>query len=104
MHLASCIMHPELLTLTPEPAMNCLKAVFWDYPQFAEEEGLRNYLELTQGKSPRMWIMTRFLEHGRVIDTLRFFTINEIKENLPDLKLNKYIRLKWNRIIEVYSK
>lgn len=91
-------------TYTLAPAMNYLKAVFWDYPQFNEEESLKNYLKQTQGKSLRMWIMSRFLEHGRVIDTLRYFTINEIKENLPDLKLNKYIRLKWNRIIEVYSK
>jgi len=53
MHLASCIMHPELLTLTLTPAMNCLK-LFLDYPQFAEEEGLRNYLELTQGNLPHV--------------------------------------------------
>jgi len=48
--------------------------------------------------------MSRFLEYGRVVDTLRYFTINEIKETLPDLKLTQYIRLKWNRIIDVYSK
>ena len=84
--------------------MNYLKAVFWDYPQFADEEGLRNFLQQAQGTSPRRWIMSRFLEYGRVVDTLRYFTINEIKETLPDLKLTQYIRLKWNRIIDVYSK
>jgi hypothetical protein len=83
--------------------MNYLKAVFWDYPTFAEEEGLRNYLQQSQGKSSRRWIMSRFLEHGRVVDTLKYFTIHEIKENLPDLKLSTYIRLKWSRIIDVYG-
>jgi hypothetical protein len=47
--------------------------------------------------------MTRFLEHGRVVDTLKYFTINEIKENLPNLKLNEYSLLKWKRIIEIYG-
>ena len=83
--------------------MNYLKAVFWDYPQFTEEESLRNCLKQTQGKSFRIWLMTRFLEHGRVVDTLKYFTINEIKENLPNLKLNEYSLLKWKRIIEIYG-
>jgi hypothetical protein len=96
------------LTLIPEPyflapEMNYLKAVFWDYPTFTEEKGLRNYLQQSQGKASRRWIMSRFLEHGRVIDTLQYFTLDEIKENLPDLKISTYIRLKWSRIIEVYG-
>jgi hypothetical protein len=84
--------------------MNYLKAVFWDYPTFTEEKCLRDYLQQSQGKAARQWIMSRFLEHGRVIDTLQYFTIHEIKENLPALKLSKYIRLKWSRIIEVYGR
>ena len=84
--------------------MNYLKAVFWDYPQFAEEEGLRDYLKQKQEKSLYLWIMSRFLEYGRVVDTLKYFTINEIAENLPKLKLSDYTLIKWKRMIEIYGK
>ena len=82
--------------------MNYLKAVFWDYPQFAEEEGLRN--SLNQNKSLRIWIMSRFLEYGRVVDTLKYFTIDEIAEELPQLKLSDYTLKKWRRMIDIYGK
>lgn len=82
--------------------MNYLKAVFWDYPQFAEEESLRN--SLNQNKSLRMWIMSRFLEYGRVVDTFKYFTIDEIAEKLPQLKLSDYTLKKWRRMIDIYGK
>ena len=83
--------------------MNYLKAVFWDYPQFADKETLENYLKQKPDKSLYLWIISRFLEHGRVVDTLQFFTINEIKENLPKLKLSDYTLVKWKRMIELYG-
>ena len=83
--------------------MNYLKAVFWDYPQFSNEENLKHYLKQKLDKSLYLWIISRFLEHGRVVDTLQFFTINEIKENLPILKLSDYTRVKWKRMIELYG-
>jgi hypothetical protein len=83
--------------------MNYLKAVFWDYPQFSDEETLKNYLKQQLDKSQYLWIISRFLEHGRVVDTLKFFTINEIKENLPKLKLSNYTLVKWKRMIELYG-
>ena len=83
--------------------MNYLKAVFWDYPQFSDEENLKNYLKQKLDKSLYLWIISRFLEHGRVVDTLQFFTINEIKDNLPKLKLSDYTRVKWKRMIELYG-
>ena len=83
--------------------MNYLKAVFWDYPQFTDEENLKNYLKQKLDKSLYLWIISRFLEHGRVVDTLQFFTINEIKENLPKLKLTDYTLVKWKRMIELYG-
>jgi len=84
--------------------MDYLKAVFWDNPQFAEEESLRNHLKQKHGESLYMWIMSRFLEHGRVVDTLKYFTINEIAENIPKLKLSSYTLKKWKRMIELYGK
>ena len=84
--------------------MNYLKAVFWDYPQFAEEESLINHLKQKQGESLYIWIMHRFLEHGRVVDTLKYFTIYEIQESMPELKLSSYTRKKWKRMIELYGK
>ena len=83
--------------------MNYLKAVFWDYPQFSDEKSLKNYLKKQLDKSLYLWIISRFLEHGRVVDTLQFFTINEIKENLPKLKLTDYTLVKWKRMIELYG-
>ena len=83
--------------------MNYLKAVFWDYPQFSDEKNLKNYLKKQLDKSLYLWIISRFLEHGRVVDTLQFFTINEIKENLPKLKLSDYTLVKWKRMIELYG-
>jgi len=83
--------------------MNYLKAVFWDYPQFSDEENLKNYLKQKLDKSLYLWIISRFLEHGRVVDTLQFFTINEIKDNLPKLKLSDYTLVKWKRMIELYG-
>lgn len=84
--------------------MNYLKAVFWDYPQFTEEEGLRDFLKQKQEKSLRMWIMSRFLEYGRVVDTLKYFTIDEIAEKLPKLKLSDYTLKKWKRMVDIYGK
>ena len=57
--------------------MNYLKAVFWDYPQCAQEESLRDYLKQRQ---------------------------NEIEENLPEQKLSDYTIIKWKRMIEIYGK
>jgi hypothetical protein len=94
-----CITHPEF-----EGMMNYLKAVFWDNPQFAEEKSLRKHLKQKQEKSLYMWIMYRFLEHGRVVDTLKYFTINEIAENIPKLSLTSYTLKKWKRMIELYGK
>ncbi len=84
--------------------MNYLKAVFWDYPQFTDEDKLRNYLKKKNKESLHMWIMSRFLEYGRVVDTLKYFTINEIAENIPKLSLTSYTLKKWKRMIELYGK
>ncbi len=61
-----------------------LDAVFWDYPKFRDETFLRDYLERNRDNSGYRWVLARFLERGRVVDTLKFFTIQEIpKEALP---------------------
>lgn len=83
--------------------MNCLNAVFWDYPQFVESEVLKKYLQEKKGTNAYLWLLNRFLEHGRVVDTLTYFTIDEISELLPDLKLSNYTIKKYRRIIEVYG-
>lgn len=85
--------------------MNYLKGVFWEYPQFAKEEYLLQTLK--RARSQRdielyRWIMRKFVEYGRVVDTLRFFSIDEIAEQLTELRLSPYIRKKWQRLIEVY--
>jgi hypothetical protein len=79
-----------------------LMAVFWDLPKFRDENYLRIFLEEQKGKVPYYWAMTRFLEHGRVVDTFELFDIKEISENLPKLKLSPHALKKWKRMIEVY--
>ncbi len=66
--------------------MNYLKAVFWDYPQFTEEDAVKSSLKDNKGTSFYLWIMSRFLEHGRVVDSFKFFKLQEIAEFLPNLQ------------------
>jgi len=83
--------------------MNYLKAAFWDYPQFTEEATLRSCLQERKDTSLYFWLMIRFLEYARVVDTLKFFAIDEIAGQLPKLKLRTYTRKKWIRMVEIYG-
>ena len=79
-----------------------LQAVFWDYPKFLDENYLSSFIHKKKDTDVYLWIMNRFLEHGRVIDTFHFFTIHEISRNINKLRLTDYSLKKWNRLIEVY--
>jgi len=81
--------------------INYLKAVFWDYPDFINPEKIK--LLISQNNNIKPWLLTRFLEHGRAIDTLEYFNVNEIKILLKDLRLRDFTRKKWNRLVEVYG-
>lgn len=83
--------------------MNYLNAVFWDYPQFTDERALKTCLNEKAGSTLCHWIMTRFLEHGRVVDTLAYFKLEEIAQSLPRLRLSPYTEKKWKRILQVYG-
>jgi hypothetical protein len=83
--------------------MNYLKAAFWDYPQFTEEAALRSCLQERRDTSLYFWLMRRFLEYARVVDTLKFFAIDEIAGQLSKLKLRPYTRKKWTRMVEIYG-
>ncbi len=84
--------------------MNYLKAVFWDYPQFTNSKNLRKFLQENKNFRVYLWALNRFLEYGRIVDTLNYFQIKEISEQLPKLKLTPYTFKKWKRIIEVYGR
>jgi len=83
--------------------MNYLKAAFWDYPQFTDEATLRSCLRERKDTSLYFWLMGRFLENARVVDTLNFFAIEEIAGQLSKLKLRPYTRKKWIRMVEIYG-
>ena len=83
--------------------MNYLKAAFWDYPQFTEEEFVKSFLKESKGSKVYLWILTRFLEYGRVVDSFRFFQLQEIAEFLPKLRLTSDTLKKWQRLIEIYG-
>lgn len=80
-----------------------LQAVFWDYPKLLDENYLNDFLNEKKNTDTYLWLMNRFLEHARVVDTFHFFTINEISKNLPKLRLTEYSLKKWKRLIEVYN-
>lgn len=83
-----------------------LKAVFWDYPSLTTPENIKKVLQEARDKNQRetiYWIMTRFLERGRVRDTAIFFRPKEIKESLDSLKLSSRARKRWERLLEVYG-
>jgi hypothetical protein len=79
-----------------------LQAIFWDYPRFTDENYLIQFLKNNRDEKKYIWILQRFLEYGRVIDTLKIFSIEEITSYLQKLKLTEYSLKKWQRLIEVY--
>jgi hypothetical protein len=84
--------------------MNFLKAVFWDYPQLANPDELRAFIKNNRhSKKVYFWIMKRFLENGRVVDTLQFFPFSEIAANMNKINLSEYARKKWQRMINFYG-
>lgn len=83
--------------------MTKLKAVFWDSPELRDEKALIDFLKHRKGTLDYQHTVTRLLEYGRVVDTLKFVPIAEITAMLPELKLHFQTRRKWNRMIEVYG-
>ena len=84
-----------------------LMAVFWDYPKFRDENYLRHFLNEKKGTSAYYWVMNRFLERGRVIDTFELFDIKEISESLPKLKLSPHALINgigWSKSMEYNNK
>ncbi len=92
------------MTAEEQDSINTLKAVFWDYPQFTDRVQLTAFLRNKPSVKVRQWILSRFLEHGRVVDTLNYFNLDEIKTNLSILKITPYARDKWQRLIEIYGR
>jgi hypothetical protein len=45
--------------------------------------------------------MSRFLEYGRVVDTIKIFSLEEIKENIDKVKISERSKKKWKRILEL---
>ena len=85
-------------------SMNYLNAVFWDYPEFTVPDNVRKLLREEGNKKVINWVLQRFLEHGRVVDTLSFFSIQTISNAIPHLRITPYAQKKWKRIIEVYDR
>jgi hypothetical protein len=85
--------------------MNHLEAVFWDYPQLKNEKNLKKFIKRNKkSKKIYTWVLKRFLENARVVDTLEYFSLQEIADILPEIILSPYSRKKWKRIIKVYGK
>jgi hypothetical protein len=79
-----------------------LKRVFWDYDEFQDENKLLKFLkENKNNESVYLWIMSRFLEYGRVVDTLKIFSLEEIEKNIDKLKISGRSKKKWKRILEL---
>ncbi len=85
---------------------NYLKAVFWDYPNLCDNDGTRNMLDKARKERDIHtvhWIMSRFLERGRIRDTALFFDTKEIRDELAHIKISPRARKRWERLLEVYG-
>jgi hypothetical protein len=91
-------LQPSPFTLQPL----LLSAVFWDYPQFTDEQTLREALRTEASGEFHRWVLLRFMRHGRVVDAFCFFTLSELEQGIPLLKGDAYTARKWKRVIEVY--
>jgi hypothetical protein len=69
--------------------MNCLKAIFWDYPELTDPDEIRRILMDERSQRVRRWLLKRFLEHGRVMDTLLFFRLDTISNDLDLFSLQQ---------------
>jgi len=84
-------------------AGNPLKAVFWDYPELTDESVISNKIAEARKavvQDALRWYLARFLERGRAVDTLRFFTLEEIRRHLPSLKISPRAVARWTKILE----
>jgi prevent-host-death family protein len=99
---------PELAAESgPESSWHPLKAVFWDFPELAEEEKLKSYIaraRLNPSGDSLDWVLTRMLERGRVIEVKKLFGWDEIRAALPHLSLTPWARAKWRRMTEIYAR
>ena len=87
-----------------------LKAVFWDYPHLCDPESIEKALSEARLQNDNKndnktvyWIMARFLERGRFKDTISFFRLKEVKENLKSLRISSRAKKRWERLLEVYG-
>ena len=80
-----------------------LDAVFWDHPELADEAKLRVFLSQNSGTPTFLWVLARFVEHGRFVDTIQFFDLSEIRRLLPQTRVSTYARNKWARFFEIYA-
>ncbi len=98
-----CVYYTHMSHGAVRPQNILLDAVFWDYPRFRDEMFLRDFLERNRDNDGYRWVLARFLEHGRVVDTFRFFTAGEIAAGMDRIKISSYARKKWTRMLEVYG-
>jgi prevent-host-death family protein len=95
---------------SPKPGANLswnpLKAVFWDYPELTDEAALGRKIQEARDSSLQdafRWYLARCLERGRVVDTLRFFRLEEIRRVMPSLRISPRTAAKWARILAGYG-
>lgn len=85
---------------------NCLKAVFWDYPELCEpeavEKAIKNAKERTDTQTLQ-WLMARFLERGRVRDTVLLFRPKEVRDMIKVLRISPRAKKRWERLLQVYG-
>jgi len=94
---------PPPLGLGVKLSWNPLKAVFWDYPELTDEAALGRKIQEARDSTLQdafRWYLARFLESGSVVDTLRFFPLEEIRRVMPSLRISPRAVAKWARILE----
>jgi prevent-host-death family protein len=85
-----------------KPAWNPLKAIFWDYPELTDDAALGLKIQearVSPVQDAFRWYLARFLERGRMEDTLRFFRLEEIRRIAPSLRISLRAAAKWAGIL-----
>ena len=88
---------------TAKSSWNPLKGVFWDYPELMNESVLEKKIKEARASTLQdafRWYLARFLERGRIADTLKYFRPDEIRRSISSLKISPRALAKWAEVLE----
>lgn len=74
---------------------------FWDY-QITEAQ-LKRILRGDEGKTTKIWAMSRVLESASYDEVWKHISLQELREIFPQLRLKKPVEKAWRRAFKVWA-